>query len=337
MYFTTLQLMMLVSQLKRPNMALLDMFFPLISTSQTKEVVFEIENGARRLAPFCSPKVAGKVVEALGREVHKFEPAYIKDKRVFDPDKPLTRMAGESIGGSVNVTPEQRANAMTVKEMADQIEMIQRRLEQMCAEFLVTGSVTVSGEGFETQVLNFGRKSGQSLTLTGATRWGESGVSPVDDVDEWCTQVEGNVSAVVMGKDAMKLYKADPKFKDKLEMRRGDTSANFNTTIAGSRGLKWQGNDGVRDYYIYDEVHVDPETGNEKLNIPSNAVIVAGPDLLGCRHFAAIQDKQAGWQALEFFPKTWHSEDPAVDYLMMQSAPVVAPYRPNASMGVIVR
>ena len=39
-----------------------------------------------------------KRVESLGYTTKTFKPAYIKDKRVFDPELPLKRAVGERIG-----------------------------------------------------------------------------------------------------------------------------------------------------------------------------------------------------------------------------------------------
>ncbi len=41
-------------------------------------------------------------------------------------------------------------------ELTDQIDMVNRRLEWM-ASALVSATVTVAGEGYETKVVNFGR------------------------------------------------------------------------------------------------------------------------------------------------------------------------------------
>ena len=35
---------------------------------------------------------------------------------------------------------------------------------------------------------------------------------------------------------------------------------------------------------------------------------------------------------MPYFSKSWVEEDPAVRYLMLQSAPLVVPYRVNASL-----
>ena len=57
----------------------------------------------------------------------------------------------------------------------------------------------------------------------------------------------------------------------------------------------------------------------------------------GVRCYGAIKDEQAGFQANRYFPKSWLENDPAVRWMLLQSAPLVVPYRPNASMCVTVK
>jgi len=66
-------------------------------------------------------------------------------------------------------------------------------------------------------------------------------------------------------------------------------------------------------------------------------VLVISPELDGVRCFGAIKDEEAGFQALPYFPKSWLEKDPAVRYLLMQSAPLPVPYRVNASFCATVR
>jgi uncharacterized membrane protein len=56
-------------------------------------------------------------------------------------------------------------------EMTDQIDMINRRLEWMAASALVSGTVTVAGEGYETKVVDFGRSPDLTITLSGSDKW----------------------------------------------------------------------------------------------------------------------------------------------------------------------
>ncbi|MDE9463769.1 major capsid protein, partial [Xenorhabdus bovienii] len=56
-------------------------------------------------------------------------------------------------------------------ELADQIDIINRRLEWMAASALTSGTITVSGEGYETKVVNFGRSADLTVTLSGSDKW----------------------------------------------------------------------------------------------------------------------------------------------------------------------
>src|SRR5690606_20901096 len=50
------------------------------------------------------------------------------------------------------------------------------------------------------------------------------------------------------------------------------------------------------------------------------------------RAFGAIMDKKAGWRATPVFPKMLEQEDPSAVYRMTQSAPLMIPTRPNATL-----
>jgi hypothetical protein len=55
------------------------------------------------------------------------------------------------------------------------------------------------------------------------------------------------------------------------------------------------------------------------------------------QHYGAIKDEAAGMQALDYFSKSWTQPDPAVRFLMLQSAPLVVPYRVNATLAAKVK
>ena len=57
----------------------------------------------------------------------------------------------------------------------------------------------------------------------------------------------------------------------------------------------------------------------------------------GVRCFGAVLDKSAGYQAVDYFPKMWEEEDPSVEYLMTQGAPLMVPSDPNATFMLTVK
>lgn len=336
--FSTVFLNGVVDSLLRPPSFLLDLFFPSVVNSEQEEIKFDVEDGKRRIAPFVHPLKEGKVVEGLGYKTKTFTPAYIKDKRVFDPTKALKRRAGERIGGSLSNIDRARANVAIALE--DQLAMLTRRLEVMAAEVLRTGKATITGDGYESVLVDFGRAAGHTITLGVGSKWGDTNVKPLDNLEDWALTVArasgATVTDVVFTVAAWRKFRENTEAQKAIDLQIGQT-ANFQIPVASIEGLEFKGIIGGKRLWVYTGWYVDPQTDTETEIIPDGWVIlVAANGLLGTRHYGAIRDEQAGFQAREFFSKSWFVEDPPVRYLMTQSAPLIVPYRPNASMAVQV-
>src|SRR5215467_9192116 len=162
--FSTDTLNRVVASLLGEPQFLLDRFFPIVQSETTEEIHFDTMDGKRRISPFVSPLVEGQIVASLNFKTSTFKPAYVKDKRVFDMNRPLKRSAGEQIGGTLS--PAERLRALVARDMQDQLDMINRRLEVMAGEVLCTGKSTISGDKYPTVVLDFGRAPGNTFTAS---------------------------------------------------------------------------------------------------------------------------------------------------------------------------
>jgi hypothetical protein len=334
--FSTQVLNKTVEYLDRPASFLLDTFFGMVQTADTEEIFFDIDKSKPRLAPFVSPLVAGKVVADEGYETKSFKPAYVKDKRQFKPDAPLKRTIGEMIGG--NLTPQQRREAALNRSMMNQLENLTRREEVMASEALRLGQVTVSGDNYPTQVVSYQRDAALTVTLTGGNRWGQTGIKPLDNLEDWANLVQTKSGAaaktVVMDTAAWRLFRTSDDVKNLLTIYRG-TNSNFQIDPL----VRGQGNDKARfigtlgdfDIWVYNDVYTD-DAGNTQSMLPANTVIIGSKEQIeGTRCYGVIQDEKAGYRAQRYFAKSWLEEDPALRWLLLQSAPLVVPYRPNAS------
>jgi hypothetical protein len=340
--FNTATLNRVVEQIRPPSAFLLDVFFPEIETFDTEEIYFDVDDDKPRLAPFVHPLVAGQVVQSKGFQTNSFKPAYVKDKRVHRPDRSLRRSIGEAVGGSLS--PDQRRAANVRRDLEDQLDMLTRRQVVMASEALRTGQVTVVGDKYPEKVVNFGRDAALSVGLTTTARWGESGVSPVDDLQSWIETVQDKSGAVpnvvVMDIKAWQLLKADPKFKDAIDTRRGGSSTAETGAITLSRESRARNVGALGDIglWVYNESYIDPIDGTTKKVLPDHTVIIGDTiSTEGVRAYGAILDEDAGIQARAFFSKSWLEQDPSVRYLLMQSAPLTVPYRPNATFCATVR
>lgn len=337
--YSTATLNGIVRNLKRSQSFLLSTFFPNVSVSTADEIKFDMENGLRRIAPFVSPLREGKVVESLGYTTKTFTPAYIKDKRIFDANRPLKRAAGERIGGG-DLTPAQRIQALLVQELGDQQDMITRRLELMAAEALRTGAVTVDGEGFDSVSVSFGRHADLTDALTGTDEWGDTGVKPLNtlrDMNQTMLKQSGVAATdVVMDIEAWKLFSADSDVREQLDLLRANPSARMELGAVPVPGAQYMGQIHGLNFWLYSDWYID-DNGTEQPILPSYTVLMGSSAIEGVRHFGAIRDDKAGYQAMEMFAKSWTVEDPSSRLLLMQSAPLVVPYRPNASACITVK
>jgi hypothetical protein len=336
--YDTATLIEVVPNLKLSQNFLLDTFFPNEAVSQTEEIAIDVDVGKRRLAPFVSPLVEGKLVEGRRVQTNVFKPAYIKDKRALDLRRPIRRMIGERIGGSF--TPAERYMQNVAFEMADGIDMINRRLEWMAAQVLTTGTVTVAGDGFPTALVDFGRDASLTLALSGGAQWGQTGVLPSWNIQEWQNQIlklsGGVCTDLVFTPSAWNFFLQDPTVKNAWLYAGNGGPNNVDIGAKIARGAVPMGRWGQYRLWIYNDWYVDPVTDVETPMIPDGTLIMAGPDLLGTRAFGVIMDPAHSYGPLPYAPKMWVEQDPAQTLVMIQSAPLVIPSRVNACFSATV-
>ena len=340
--FDTNVLVGVVRNLKLPSTWLLDKFFPRIVESDTEFVSIDVEIGKRRMAPFVSPLVRGQTVEARRVQTNTFRPAYIKDRRTPDLKRPIRRAIGERIGGAISA--QQRMEQNLVYELEDQVQMIQRRLEWMAAQSLQNGTVTIVGEGFPSTLVDFGRDSALTVTLTSTAVWSATNITnatatPADNITDWVVLVlqksGAEVTDVVFTPKAWKLFKRDQSVKDAVWFpRSGDAEVKF--SAQGRRGAVPLGQWDSLTLWLYNDWYVDPADNTEKPQLVDGTILLGSPDIEGVRAFGVIEDPDFAYGPLAYAPKTWVEKDPAQRIMLMQSAPLVFPSRPNASMAIKV-
>lgn len=343
--YDTAALIEVVPNLKKAQKFLLDKFFPFEVVSDTEYVAIDIDVGKRRMSPFVSPMVEGKLVEQRRIQTNLFKPPYIKDKRAPDLRKPIRRMIGERIGGAMSGAEREAANIAF--EMADQLDMIDRRLEWMASQVMQLGTLTVTGDGFPTTLLDFGRDAALTVTLTGGNRWGQSANYLADGHDPIPTQNIETWQALILKKSGgvatdivftqtpwQKFLNAEfaqgaiqyPRLQNQNEIRPGAEI---------QRGGIFKGNWGQYRLWLYNDWYVD-DNDVEQPMIPDGTVLMCGDDMMGTRAFAVILDPAFNYASLPYAPKTWLKEDPAQRIIMMQSSPLVIPSRVNACFAATV-
>ena len=337
--FSTHVLAKVVENLPTPTSFLLDTFFSSIQTSDKEEIYFDVTDSKPRITPFVSPLMPGKIVDNKGYSTKSFKPAYVKDKRRFDSSIPFKRMAGETIGGSL--TPAQRVERALASTLQDQLDNLTRREEVMAAEILRTGQVIVSGDGYPKTTVSFGRDAALTKVLTGSATWETASVNPIDNLEDWATLIQSKsgvvAKTVIMDPEAWKIFRSKEDVKKFLDYRRGtNNTLSVDPMVRDDSKVRFVGSIGDFDIYVYNDIYLN-DAGVATNLLPAKTVLLASKDgLEGTRCYGAIHDEKANWTASRYFIKSWIEEDPSVRWLLLQSAPLVVPYRPNASMCVTI-
>lgn len=339
--YSTQELAGVVANMKRPSTALLDRYFPTEVTFDTEAVAVDIEKGGRTIAPLVAPHVPAKRQAQTGYETRLIAPGYIKELSEFRPEGALSRDLGEAIGGEF--TPEERINRRLIRELELKIRRVNRRLEVMAATGLRTGSLTLVGEDYPSRTVNFQRAAALSpAALAGANRWTESTSEPLRNLKTWATLVrkESGVNPidVIMGDDAFSNFVDHADVKARLDTRNiVGSELQIGTLVA--EGLTFQGRVDGFNIFTYSGWYIDPITLVETAIWPVNFLAMVAPGdegIAGRRLFGAIMDLKAGIKAVPYFAKMWEEENPSAVNLLIQSAPLPAPLRPDASLGIQV-
>ena len=341
--FDTNTLIQVVPNLKRPQKFLLDTFFPNIITADSEYVSIDVDVGKRRMSPFVSPLVEGKLVEQRRYQTNIFKPAYIKDKRAPDLRKPIRRMIGEKIGGALSGLEREMANLEA--EMTDQIDLLDRRLEWMAAQALVNGTVTISGDGFPTTLVDFGRDAALTVANSGGALWTPANITaataaPNRDIENWghiMLKKSGGVATdIIFTTTPWEMFVLDPVVKAAIWYPGNGGQGNMvNVGAQIQRGAQYKGRWGQYNLWVYNDWYVDDNNVEQPMMV-DGTVVLSGADLMGTRAFGQILDPAFNYASLPYAPKTWVEEDPAQRLIMMQSSPIVIPSRVNACMSASV-
>lgn len=313
---------------------LLGKYFPTVRLFDTEEVHVDVEPISREVAPLVSPLVEGKVMEHLGQRTNIIKPAYVKPKMRFAPPNFMSRAPGEAIGGELS--PQQRMDLYLSQSLTRLLGAVGRRKELMASEALRLGKVTLSGEKYPTTVVDYGRDAALTIANpTGTNVWGNTAAKPLNQLQTAATlglQTEGaSLVDVIMGVDAWTEFKDNPQIEKRL-LQLNAAGTSIDRVVQSSEGLQYKGTIDNLNIYVYAGWYKDPETGTVYEIWPAKSVVVTADVIDGLQLHGAILDPKAGMQALEAFPKMWDEEDPAARWLMLQSAPLVVPQRPNASV-----
>lgn len=312
---------------------------------ETKEIYFEkIYGDDRGLAPFVVPTAQGRPQKLDGYTAVSFAPAYVKINDVVDPGMHIERQPGEAWGGSLSI--EQRRDAVIAELLRKQRIKFQNRNEWLAARAIIDGKVTIKGEDYPEKLVDFRRDASLTGTLAGGARWSETTSDPLATLKAMRMNVYAQSGARIVdhvfGAEAYDMFASRVDIKGLMDKRYDGTDTKVSLFRDGYDGQEYMGRiaglNGAGEIRIWVDTskYVDPDTGTEAFFLDQKTVVGVSTQVQGVRCFGAIMDKRAGYKPMDYFFKNYDQENPSLEYLLGQSAPLMVPKDPNSTFSVKV-
>ena len=256
-------------------------------------------------------------------------------------ERVMKRRPGNMFGAPQS--PQERYDAIVGEIVRVHNEGIRRRWEWMAAQAVIDGKVILEGEAYPRLEVDFQRDAGHTITLGAGSRWGEANVSILDNIQTWGTTMRkahfgGAPNRLTIGADVWDVMRKDEEIKDllKQDFRAFNNGLNINLGLRQGLDVEYLGRlSSNLDLYLYsDYYHADDGTVTPFMS--AKDVVLTSPNINGVQAFGAILDKQAQFRPLPIFPKMWEDNDPPATFIMHQSAPLMVPVNPNASLKATV-
>ncbi len=312
-------------------------YFPYSQTHTQDLIAFDERKDSLLVTPYAHPRAEAPTIEKESYETRHLKPAYLKDKREFDPHELSFRSFGENL--TANLSQSDRLELALISALKEQKEFFLRRLEQMAGEILLTGKLSIVSEAFSYAV-DFKKDPSLNIKLTEKDSWSAEKSDVLENIEEWSARSldksGATINSLVFGKKAWNLFRKNKAVKELLDIRRGDTSS---ITIAPNligRGVSYKGLLGEYKTFVHLGKYIDPHLGEVRPFVPDNTVLLLSDQIEGTKHFGAIKDFEANLQSVPFFVKKIVKDDPSALFLLAQSAPLLVPGKVNASLSAEV-
>lgn len=338
--YDTTTLLGVMRHLEPPNNYWLQ-YFPSVIQFDTEYVDFSQIAENRKLAPLVVPTARGKPIWTAAEKASRVKPAYIKAKDPVSASRVVKRVAGfgELSVGATPMSPAQRYNMIIADILLQHRKAIERRWEWLAAQAVIYGKATLESDDYPKTIVDFGRAADQDIVLTTGSFWSDAGVSIVNLIEAWKRKTRiakfgGVTNRITMGADAYEALRKNSEILDLLTIDKRPYNNGLDTNLGVLEGLEieYVGKiNGTTELVVYSDYY-ELEDGTVTPFMDPRDIVMTSPSIGGVQCFGSIQDKAAGFLPLQIFPKMWDEEDPSTTFVMSQSAPLMVPVMPNATL-----
>lgn len=337
MSYDTATLLEVVPSLKLPARWIRDRYFASnIVRFNTRKIAFDRIIEDLRVAPYVSPKVAGRVRKEKGMMTLFYEVPYIKEKSEIAIEDQFDRGPGEAFGGAKS--PSQRRDDAIVNTLAQHFDRITRAEELQAIELLRTGKLTVTGDGFDNYLIDFQRSAGQTVQLLTTARWNQAGSDPLGNLQTWALQTQilpygGPIREWVMDPVAYGNFITRITANGQLAMINTQNRGNASALQLGPTMTQafYAGDINGAALWVYQDQY-ENAAGSVVNVLPDNTVIGMSGNAGGALAYGAV--KVAGiLEPLDRYPRLigGPDDDPSDEFLITESAPLCMLRRVNST------
>lgn len=258
--FSTGTLLKAVETLPKAPAWLRDTFFSRTETFETDFIMYDVKKGRRELAQFCAPGM-GSISERDGYDSFRIVPPSVYHGLITTAEDALRRLPGENMFAAKS--PMERAAQILNDDLETCDQRITEREEWMCAQALLTGGISIQGDGVHDEALFWNTRNGGAgdpfTALSGTSLWDAgSTCDPLKDLNdavENIMQESGvNPTMAVMGKDAIEAFINSDKVQQWLDNRRidfGNMAWPAHLADGQHGGVRYYGNVAGLDIFCY--------------------------------------------------------------------------------------
>lgn len=293
-------------QIKPPATFLSDLFFPTVEQNPTPWIMMEYrKRGREKLAPYVVEGSKGVTVTREGSQLSAYKPPLIAPRRDITQRDITQRAFGEEPYYST-VSVEERQAKLQADDLADLIGMIQNRKNQMAAEILTRGKVTVEGYADDGELKRLDEirfeTNGDQTIMVG---WDNANAKIFEDLQSMSETIQESSGIVptvlVVGKNVAGYLFKNKDIRDWMMIPNRQTGAfvSFEPRYI-TPNVQFIGQITALnlEVYCYNETYT-ADDGSLQPYLGANEIIMGVPGRGTCQHAAVtlIDDAETGFRA----------------------------------------
>ncbi len=325
---------------KRPHHWYRDTYYRAgAETHGARLVQLDVLIGGQKMAPIQRPTDASKMVAREAGAEKLIRLPYMKPGRPTNAEEIIRRRAmGSHLYSDRDLVGA--AQRQIGRDIEDLDDMIDRRIEFMCAQGVITGKTplvsldeTGAVMGIDAEV-DWGMPSAHLVTIsTAELKWSHANSDPIANLRAWGNLIaqgsgmSATVATIGSGVAAAILKHED--IRKLLDIRRVEVGV-MELREMQVEGINYIGRLVGVDLYEDLRTYQADATGTATPYTPADRVVLGTRNAENRIHYGPISDLNCATPVTERWVKTWSVEEPSQRFVAVHSSPLPALHQPDA-------